>query len=297
MSKEIVPVSAIEKRNHCKILRSLTGVLSEHQTPRQNRWTPEREEEVPPSRVDPASNSRVNATPNSGVGVTPTTSADPTLPEAIRTGPCIHRRKTRNNTPLQSMQGPPPTSRLPTPSVAANLPTPVTDIPTIPPALRRATNNKNERHQKRVKEREKLTKILQEQLAEDKRRGINLLTPPSDDVQFIYDVQFPKGGRKFRPHVTQYDSDDETIETIPTDIDEEEEESLHQLPRRSPRLHFDQSIIVPAAGISQAALTTFMGMEYLDELSHMAGRNLDPQAIEQIANGVVHPVTKETITK
>ena len=54
---------------------------------------------------------------------------------------------------------------------------------------------------------------------------------------------------------------------------------------------------MPAAGISQAALTAFMGMEYLDELSHMAGRNLDPLAIEQIANGVVHPVTKETITK
>ena len=29
----------------------------------------------------------------------------------------------------------------------------------------------------------------------------------------------------------------------------------------------------------------------------MAGRNLDPVAIEQIENGVVHPVTKETIAK
>ena len=54
---------------------------------------------------------------------------------------------------------------------------------------------------------------------------------------------------------------------------------------------------VPAAGISQAALNAFMGKEYLEELSHMAGRNLDPVDIEQIANGVVHPVTKVTITK
>ena len=29
----------------------------------------------------------------------------------------------------------------------------------------------------------------------------------------------------------------------------------------------------------------------------MARRNLEPLEIEQIANGVVHPVTKETITK
>ena len=54
---------------------------------------------------------------------------------------------------------------------------------------------------------------------------------------------------------------------------------------------------MPAAWISQAALTAFMGMEYLEELSHTTGRNLDPLAIEQIVNGVVNPVTKETITK
>ena len=150
----------------------------------------------------------------------------------------------------------------------------------IPPAPRRTTNNKNGRHRKRVKERAKITKILTEQLAEDKRRGIHLLRPPSDDAPFIYDVPCPKGGSKFRHHVTQDDSDDETIETVPTDIDEEEEEiiRLPDFPRRSPRLN--QSINVPAAGISQAALTAFMGMEYLDELSHMAGRNLDPLAIE-----------------
>ena len=33
--RKIVPVSAIEKRNHCKMLRSLTGVFTEDQTPRQ----------------------------------------------------------------------------------------------------------------------------------------------------------------------------------------------------------------------------------------------------------------------
>ena len=61
--KNIVLVSAIEKRTHCKMLRSLTGVLAEYQTPRQNRWTPKQMEDVPPSRVDATSNSRVNTTP------------------------------------------------------------------------------------------------------------------------------------------------------------------------------------------------------------------------------------------
>ena len=54
---------------------------------------------------------------------------------------------------------------------------------------------------------------------------------------------------------------------------------------------------MPAAGVSQAALTAFMGNECLEDLSHVTGRNSDPVDIEQIANSVVHPVTKETITK
>ena len=59
----------------------------------------------------------------------------------------------------------------------------------------------------------------------------------------------------------------------------------------------NESMNVPAAGISQAALNTFMGNEYLEEPSHMAGKNVDPVKTEQIVNNVVHPVTNETITK
>ena len=106
-----------------------------------------------------------------------------------------------------------------------------------------------------------------------------------------------KRGQKYHPDVTQDNQDKETIETIPTNIDEEEEENLHQLPQRYPRLQISECINVPVTGILQAALNAFMGNAYLEELSHMAGRNLDPVKIEQIANGVVHLVTKETITK
>ena len=211
MFKQSAPVSAIEKQNHCKMLRSLTGVLTKHQTPRQNRWTPEQMEDVSPSRMDPASNSRVNAIPTLRVGATPTTYVDPKAPEAIRTALRIHQQNTRNNTPLPSMQAQQPTTSMSTPSTATNLLTPVTDIPTIPVAPRRTTNNKNGRHRKRVKEREKkITKILQKQLTEDKQRGINLLAPLSDNVPFIYNMPNPKGGQKYHPNVTQDDWDKET---------------------------------------------------------------------------------------
>ena len=148
-----------------------------------------------------------------------------------------------------------------------------------------------------LKKETKLQTIINEQLEEDKRQGINLLGLPSDDVFFIYNMPNPKKGQKYHPNVTQDDWDEETVETVPTNIDEEEEENLRQLPRRSPRLRVNACVNVPAAGIPQAALTAFMGMEYLEELSHMTGRKLDPVNIERIANRVVHPVTKETITK
>ena len=104
MFKKIVPVNASQKRNHCKMLSLLTNVLTEHQTSRQNRWTPNQMGDMPPSGVDPTSTLRVDTTPTLRVGETPITSVDPTAPQAIRTAPRIYQRQTRNNTPLPSMQ-------------------------------------------------------------------------------------------------------------------------------------------------------------------------------------------------
>ena len=82
------------------------------------------------------------------------------------------------------------------------------------------------------------------------------------------------------PNVTHDNSDKETVKTVPTNIDEDKEENLPQLPQRSPRLRINECINVLAAGISQAAPHAFMGNECLEELSHIAGRNLDPVDIE-----------------
>ena len=65
-------------------------------------------------------------------------------------------------------------------------------------------------------------------------------------------------------------------------------------PRRSPRFMHQPSR--PAA-ISQAALNTLMGNEFLAEMKETVRLNEPPPDIEEVANGVVHPVTNETITK
>ena len=52
----------------------------------------------------------------------------------------------------------------------------------------------------------------------------------------------------------------------------------------------------PLAGISQGALTQFMGDAFLEELKQTA-INATPLELEEVANGVVNSVTKETITK
>ena len=46
----------------------------------------------------------------------------------------------------------------------------------------------------------------------------------------------------------------------------------------------------------QGALIQFMGNTFLEELKRTS-INAIPTALEEVANGVVHPVTKETITK
>ena len=52
----------------------------------------------------------------------------------------------------------------------------------------------------------------------------------------------------------------------------------------------------PLAGISRGALNQFMGNAFLEELKKTT-INATRTTIEEVANGVVHPVTKETITK
>ena len=64
-------------------------------------------------------------------------------------------------------------------------------IPRVPKCT---TNTKNGRHHKLVEERMKITKIINEQLKEDKRRGFNLFSPSLEDYPFY--LQHNKSKRR-----------------------------------------------------------------------------------------------------
>ena len=53
----------------------------------------------------------------------------------------------------------------------------------------------------------------------------------------------------------------------------------------------------PPAEISQGALNAFIGIVYMQELQQSMVNNATPSRLKEVANGVVHPVTKEIITK
>ena len=97
--------------------------------------------------------------------------------------------------------------------------------------------------------------------------------------------------------ITQDDADDDSTSGEHNPVDDMED--IEPTPRRSPRLHstgirFSQP---PTAGISQAALTALMANKFLEELKQSMIKEVEQTDIEQVANGVVHPITKETITK
>ena len=62
------------------------------------------------------------------------------------------------------------------------------------------------------------------------------------------------------------------------------------------RMYGKTNINPPLAGITRGALNQFMGNAFLDELKRTE-ISASPHALEEVANGVVHLVTKETITK
>ena len=101
------------------------------------------------------------------------------------------------------------------------------------------------------------------------------------------------------PAITQDYNDDDTLEPEVAYLDKQwEEEAAELLPRRLQRLMQTTNFMSsPPAGILQAALNAFIGNAYMQELHQSMAANATPSGLEEVANGVVHPVTKETITK
>ena len=140
--------------------------------------------------------------------------------------------------------------------------------------------------------------LVDEQLRQDAISGINLLKPPADPIisAMRYRTPYPKGRAPPAPITPE---DDEGAE-----VDDEGALPAPPEPRRSPRLNETAGrknsanfISPPTAGISTGALNKFMGSVFMDALKDRVTEsetNVDP---EHVANGVVHPVSKETTSR
>merc|ERR1712086_1066049 len=253
------------------------------------------------------------------VATAPTDSHAPTSREAIRTAPRIHQRRTRRNTPFEEIaeqvqpiedragHGAPvpaaetPTAPVPETGHSENTPPPTLVMQPTIPAI--PTSNPKRRGKNRgalKKSRKVLAALVDAQLEIDKQQGIHLITPPSNpNEQFTYHAPNPKGNSFPMPTITQDYNDEDTLEPeVLYPDDQWEEEAADTLPRRSQRLMQTSNFMsCPPAGVSQAALNAFIGNAYMQELQQSMANNATPSGLEEVANGVVHPVTKETITK
>ena len=109
--------------------------------------------------------------------------------------------------------------------------------------------------------------------------NIHLIKPPSDpDKQVMYYVPNQKGNPTPMSTITQDYEDDDTLEPKISYPDNQcEEEAAEVLLRRSPCLMQSANFISrPSAGISQAALNSFMGNSYMQELQQSIANNADP---------------------
>ena len=121
-----------------------------------------------------------------------------------------------------------------------------------------------------------------------------------------YKTPYPKGAPAPAP-ITQ-DSDSDSNDEHNTHIGARPAPAKRAERRRSSRFRQDCEshqiniangntfVSLPSAGITIGALNNFMGNIFMDKLKGRVEEceNCDP---EHVANGVVHPVSKETITK
>ena len=123
--------------------------------------------------------------------------------------------------------------------------------------------------------------------------------PPGGPIPLpTFTIPVPKGPSP--PRVPMVSQDDDmsaaTEDTEPLSKDDSDEEEEPRKIRRSPRLSQKVAFThTRPAGVSQAALTSFIGNSFMQELENI-GKRAEELGLEHVANGVVHPVTKETIT-
>ena len=154
--------------------------------------------------------------------------------------------------------------------------------PTVPMLLTIKTKTRNEKGSGALKKPQHVVAALVDtQLQIDHQRGIHLVKPMTDPSKgFTYNTPHPKGSPTQMPAITQDYNDGDTLEPNHSYPDDEwveeatEKETVEVFPRRSPRLiQYANFMATPPAGISPAALNTFMGNLYMQELQQSIAEN------------------------
>ena len=165
-------------------------------------------------------------------------------------------------------------------------------------AKRRKERRKKQTTQPTKISHKTLDKVLKKQATLDKERQV-INAQQRICSEGGKHIRTPTKIRNSPAPITQDNDNADTlaqeVSPYPEDTWEEEEPEPSKL-RRPPR--FQTNFMThSAASISQAALQSFIGNSFLQELQWSMETNVDPPDLEQVANSVVHPVTKETITK
>ena len=217
---------------------------------------------------------RVEAAPTTLEGM-PSSSANPTHPAILRSTRRVHQQRTRKNNPYQAFL-----DERQAPQRERAQETSKGEEPTTCEGGRKTNTHRRKKKPRRVAREE--------------------YVPPGGPIPLpTFTIPTPKGAPPLRAPMVSQD-DDMTVSTEGTEPlsneESEEEEEPHPI-WRSPRLkqnriHFTHT---KPAGISQAALTSFIGNSFMQEPKDI-GKRAEELELEHVANGVVHPVTKETIT-
>merc|ERR1711966_344399 len=307
-----IPPAAKEKKQWLKTIKKLQATLS-HGEPKVGMRGESRVATQGQARVDGGS----------------TTSSSPTCPRTLRTTPRAHQRKTRRNTPvtqhvaiepaqhgeglrqtqiyMRSDKAEPGDSLTaePVPARTATEPQRSSRIRPQAPLTARDKRAKTRTVNRQIigSKRNSVKHASRRRIASlvDTQLNIDKTTPPPTKTRgataderrktrtepvFTYHVPCPKNKRTPAP-VTQEETERQPTAAAAT------KNTTWKLDGSN---YGKTNINPPLAGISRGALNQFMGNAFLEELKRTA-ISADPTTLEEVANDVVHPVTKETITK
>jgi len=284
-----ISATAEQKLRHLRAIQQLTNIL-------QNKPAP-RVEEIAEPRV-----------------AMPSTSVDATAPRVVQRTRHVHQRHTRSNTPMPSTMEevtPPPVSNNNNTGVNNNSTTSEKQPTVVTPSKKRKVNGVtigSKRNSSKHISRQRLIKLIEAQTKLDRaaeyQRIINLQNNPIEPTKV-------PGSTPTLHRLVTYNMPDPKARHIPSITQEEDDNIDNQVQDEG------QSTVRRSKRIAGLCNTTYKHSISPQALHHLAEKGIlhapeytipysleneklhlhTTMDIEEMCNGVVHPVTKETITK